>query len=772
MTGLHPKATPARPIDPGVVPHIVKQQEQRRTQERLRKREARSRQTPEQREEERQRDRVRKRETRQHQTPEQREKDRQRKQDARRNQIRPFEGVDGEGGGIDPMGRQPYLLMAASGTTASDEQIKHCEGRFLSVRDCLEFLLSLSAEPILVGFYYGYDENQILRGIGKIETLKRILDPPQGKNGPRSTFWGDYAITYQQGQYFRISRVKRNGSEAKIDKRTTRTVYDVAGFFQCSFAAAIKNWNIGSEQERAFITRNKERRDEFSDLTPEMIEYCKMECRLLATLMTEFRAVCAAAGIAPKQWSGAGWLAAALLDKHGIPKRPLTVKEIAGSRIVGLADSSRPGKNLRRPERDPAFEAAAASAYYGGRFEVSSIGPISGPVHQYDLNSAYPAAMPGLPCPLHTRWLHRPHARRLPATGLYLAKISFMHPSGPWCGLPFRRNGGLLWPVQGAGWYWSCEIAAARRGLGTSIIGVRDLWVARCECDCRLFDWVPALYDERRRIGSATRGYPLKIGLASLYGKMAQRTGRGPYHDSVAAGLITATTRARLIEAAGHDPDAVKMQATDAVFSNRPLPLETGDGLGQWSKKVWPDLFIAKAGVYWSPTEAAASSDPSKAASVKSRGAPRSVIGPAIPEFQRVFAEWLTELCRPGAMPGMLADRKLVPSVLVKIRVFNGCRLALARGKPWLAGRWTVETQRESFEWFTKRDAMNVRLVENARLETLPILLSPYAESEGYRPVDFDRLIEIAGGGWEFEKVSESTLMEAQPDFMPWLPHE
>jgi len=81
----------------------------------------------------------------------------------------------------------------------------------------------------------------------------------------------------------------------------------------------------------------------------------------------------------------------------------------------------------------------------------------------------------------------------------------------------------------------------------------------------------------------------------------------------------------------------VKMLATDAVFSTRPLPLETGKGLGQWTKKVWPDLFIAKPGVYWSPTEAAASADPRKAESLKSRGAPRSVIGPAVPEFHHVF---------------------------------------------------------------------------------------------------------------------------------------
>jgi hypothetical protein len=50
--------------------------------------------------------------------------------------------------------------------------------------------------------------------------------------------------------------------------------------------------------------------------------------------------------------------------------------------------------------------------------------------------------------------------------------------------------------------------------------------------------------------------------------------------------------------------------------------------------------------------------------------------------------------------------------------------------------------------------------------------LSPDEESECYRPRDFDRLPEIAGDGWEFEKISQSTLFEAQPDFVPWLPHE
>ncbi|HTO44411.1 MAG TPA: hypothetical protein VML56_10055, partial [Burkholderiales bacterium] len=106
------------------------------------------------------------------------------------------------------------------------------------------------------------------------------------------------------------------------------------------------------------------------------------------------------------------------------------------------------------------------------------------------------------------------------------------------------------------------------------------------------------------------------------------------------------------------------MVATDAVFSTRPLSLNIGAMLGQWEEKVWPDLFIAQPGVYWSP------SDLQK--SVKSRGAPRSIIGPAAPQFHEVFDEWLRLLRLPGAMKRVLEERQ-IPAVPITVRVFNGC---------------------------------------------------------------------------------------------------
>jgi hypothetical protein len=153
--------------------------EHRRELERVRKREARKRQTPEQREHER----ARKREARLGQTPEQRERERKREGTRNRAKLRPFMAVDGEGGGTDEIGRQNYLLMVASGNTPGEERILHRDGKALSTRDCLEFILSLPAEAILGGYGIGYDVTQILRGI-KPADIASDTESTSGKEWP------------------------------------------------------------------------------------------------------------------------------------------------------------------------------------------------------------------------------------------------------------------------------------------------------------------------------------------------------------------------------------------------------------------------------------------------------------------------------------------------------------------------------------------------------------------------------------------------------------
>jgi hypothetical protein len=128
-------------------------------------------------------------------------------------------------------------------------------------------------------------------------------------------------------------------------------------------------------------------------------------------------------------------------------------------------------------------------------------------------------------------------------------------------------------------------------------------------------------------------------------------------------------------------------------------------------------------------------------------------------------------LRRPGAIERVLEERH-IPSVSISLRAFIGCRLALARGKSWLAGKWDDETRCARFEWKTKRDAMRITVSDEGYVLTFPPDLPILAESEGYAPVEFDRLVEISGeGGGTFED-DENMLLEAMPDFTQFLPGE
>ena len=172
------------------------------------------------------------------QTPEQREREKEREGRRNRAKLRPFMAIDGEGGGTDALGRQNYFLMVASGqycgrgthTPPRREALIHAR------LPRIHFVASRRSR--LVGYGFGYDATQILRGI-KPPTLRQILNPRQGKNGPCYTYWGDYAIIYQQGQYLRVARIDRSGPKPAIVKGSCRTMNETLGFFQCTFVKAI-----------------------------------------------------------------------------------------------------------------------------------------------------------------------------------------------------------------------------------------------------------------------------------------------------------------------------------------------------------------------------------------------------------------------------------------------------------------------------------------------------------------------------------------------------
>jgi DNA polymerase type B, organellar and viral len=381
-------------------------------------------------------------------------------------------------------------------------------------------------------------------------------------------------------------------------------------------------------------------------------------------------------------------------------------------------------------------------AYYGGHFEISRTGYIGQPVWEYDINSAYPAAMSGLPCALHTAWQKVPH----PGPGLYCAEIEFAHnETNLWAGFPFRtQSGHLYWPLAGSGVYWSPEIEAAQ-SLGAEV-KFREVWQAVKCCDCKPYSFVEPLYEFRKSLGKGNEGYPIKLGLNAMYGKLAQRKGAQRYYNLIHAGLITAITRAKLLSAVAHNPEAVIMLATDAVYSLAPLPLPVSKQLGDWEAKERPDMFIVQPGLYWFPGAQGAEQ------SHKTRGIPKSVVEANADKFRKAWELF----ARSGWLFPEIDAVGDQYNVALPLNSFIGIRLAMARNKPHLAGCWKTVKKKMSFDWRNKR-GVGRWSADYQFVQHWPIKGSAALRSA---PYDASKLTELDGQHLE---------LEANPDFLEFI---
>ena len=615
----------------------------------------------------------------------------------RRSNARPFVGCDGEGS-RDAAGRSSYVLFRMG-----DRELAH-DGARLTTHQLLSFILDHpDPDAILVGFFFEYDISNILFDVSserdpsrpkEPSPIERILavDLKAAAGDPNPYKFGGWThlftvnrttigVEYLPRNYLKVCRrewgwIQRKGKDGQplpprqgwiTVKGSIRTIYDVQGFFQCSFVKALELWNV-DPQRLPHIAAMKEARSSFTG-TQEERDYCAIECDDLAELMEAFRAQCLATGMVPRTWNGAGKIASALLKAHGA----MTYK-----RLLEITP--------------PAVLDLAHAAYYGGRFETPWIGRVP-ETWEHDIGSAYPAAMLDLPCLEHGRWIEASADDLDQASHddeLFVARLRYWHPAKQFlCGLPHRsKQGRLSWPREGNGVYWSPEIRSAQR-LGAKVT-YKGGYRFEPGCDCQASPFIRTLYELRRAIGKSVRGIPIKLGLNSMYGKKAQRIGKPTYASPIDAGLITALTRSKINDAivAAGDPKRVAMIATDGIYTVQgPIEgLNLGDGLGQWEAKRYPSLFIVRPGLYWPP------GDPESPASnrkFKTRGLSPKFFAPLIPAFEAAWDAWLDD----GASPFG------VPTVPVPIRTFIGVRLALRLKRPELACQW-IERDGKAREGF------------------------------------------------------------------------
>jgi hypothetical protein len=151
-----------------------------------------------------------------------------------------------------------------------------------------------------------------------------------------------------------------------------------------------------------------------------------------------------------------------------------------------------------------------------------------------------------------------------------------------------NRDGTVFFSEYSHGWYWTPEAELALE-LGGSVIHEGYEW--NQECDHEPFWFVEQLYNKRSALKRAGDGahVGLKLGLNSLYGKLAQQIGWN----------ITSHCRSQVYRAGMQCPDDIIAFETDAVFSRVPLDVPIGSRLGEWEQTVYQSLTYLKSGMYY-----------------------------------------------------------------------------------------------------------------------------------------------------------------------------
>lgn len=634
----------------------------------------------------------------------------------------PFVGCDGEGAGIDSIGRQNYMLLRMG-----DRELY--TGKPLSTIECLGHICDAEPGFNYVGFAFGYDVTMILRDLPPERRVRVLQAKDRGNGKSPYTYFDTFGIDYLPRNYLSVCRVEPGPDRTlRRVEGTRRTIWETFGFFQTSFVRSLKNFGVGLDKLEQ-IEKMKAAREDFETMSAEIRDYCRLECQYLAEMMETLRGYCIGADIVPRTWSGAGKLAARMHADHKTTRRDDIAVTVP-----------------------PEVLTMAQAAYYGGRFEVTRIGNIPGPIYEYDIRSAYPDAMRHLPCLIHGKW--KPFdgggSRTCLPGDLYVCAGQFDHRGATGserimlCGLPIRsKKGHIFWPLQGRGIYWSAEIDAARL-LGCRVrIGAGYVYERTCECEA--FNWVEPLYEYRKKVGSKTIGYPIKLGLNSLYGKLAQRVGSPTYGNFIWAGIITAKTRGKLMTAAALAPQDIVMLATDGVYSRVPLDLPLGDNLGQWEAAVHDRMFIVQPGLYWGPPKP------------KTRGVPLKFFETRTDEFENRWREF-RELDTAASIGSLTRE---YPTAKIELQSFIGLKLAQARNKPETAGMWVRPEREISFDWTRKRKPEHIW--EGDHVITFPLPGSPELCSVMHGGID-----ETVLGQWEGARME----IEDQPDVVdlsiPW----
>ena len=589
-----------------------------------------------------------------------------------------FVGVDGEG--VDRLdGAHDYNLLSVG-----DRSMHHPDGARLGFEDVMAHLWAchqIDPDAVMVGFYLSYDLAQWWQDLPE-ERACMLLTPEgqaaRARKGAGAVNPMPWPVRFGRWEFDVLPNSKR--FKLRPERSGARWLYvcDTGGLFQTSFVKAIDpaDWSdpVCTPAEYATIVAGKAARSRApvpygTPVEAADVAYNTLENDVLARLMDRYNRGLVAADIrlTRTQWHGPGQAAQAWL-------------KAAGGEHTG--DACRAAGPEVPDDAVGPFEAAGRS-YFGGWFEVTAHGHVPGDTFEYDINSAYPSTIAGLPCLLHGEWVHgegRPPRTKAP----YRLVEAAVRGSDPFLGAMTHRHptGRVLRPHSTAGWYWWHEVEASRRAGLVDRVEWRQWWEYQ-PCDCPPpFAGIAQLYEDRVRVGKKSpHGRALRLVYNSSYGKFAQSVGHPLFGNPVYASLITAGCRVRILDAiAGHPQGtaAVVMVATDGVYFTSEHPGLDLDPtrLGAWDAGVKSNLCLFRPGMYWDDKARKAARSGAKLG-LKSRGVNERALAAVVGRLDRQFAR-VTSL--PADADGWPAVELRIPFTVVSPRQ------ALARNNWALCG--------------------------------------------------------------------------------------
>lgn len=608
-----------------------------------------------------------------------------------------FIAVDGEGV-TDEQGNHHYVLISVGDVSY------HRKGTPLHHDEIFEFLYDQFQEhpdAAFVGFFLGYDFTQWLRTLS--ENRASMLLSPKGiaTRQPRSanvhqpfmvTVGNEWQIDMLGHKRFKLRPYMGKGNPPA----PTMYICDAGSYFQTSFMNVIdpKGWPsddypVDAHDYRVILEGKSKRATAAFDTS--MVRYNVTENRVLSQVMGKLNRGFVDAGVRlnKQQWFGPGQAASAWLKDH----------------CNHTSDVVREATPLDVVE-------AAIATYYGGWFEIFAHGHVDGASFEFDLNSAYPAAIAVLPCLLHGRW-YRPGSRDRGIPSFTLERVTLTATQDTVGAAPYRnRDGAISRPRQVTGWYWKFEVDALIAAGLTRRTHIHERWsYDMCDCPPPMAE-VKDLYQQRIALGelgkNSPQGKALKLLYNSMYGKFAQSVGNPRFANPLWASAITASTRARIATLIGLHPGGVNdllMVATDAVFFRSDHPSVAADSteLGAWSRTERHNLTLMMPGVYWDD-KARTALVRGDAPKLKSRGISAAALSAVISLMDDRFREFdpvpVAKLGVPGVWPAVE-----VPLSFAMVTATQ----AVARHRWETAGTVTADTVRHmSSDPVIKRDPMSV----------------------------------------------------------------